>query len=169
MKNIILLLIVNCSLLIANCYADPYIIKLEAKKEIIIEGRSYYVSRVIDNRADRSRKIGEFGKKDLELENVLEESFLNYISTVFPQNNNAKTPVTLTINSIECIAESKTISYKVKVNLEIELNSPAFNGITYTIRVNNTVDRVMPNGKTFSNLIQDDLNDCMKDIKQYIK
>ena len=169
MKRIIFLLIVNCSLLIVNCFSEPYIIKLEAKKEIIIEGRTYYISRVIDNRADRSKKIGEFGKKDLVLEDMPEQAFMNYISSAFPHNNNAKTPVTLTINSIECETTSKTLTYVAKVTLEIELNSPAFNGTTYTIRVNNSTERVFPDAKTYSNMIENDLNDCMTDIKQYIK
>ncbi len=156
-------------MLVVNCLADPYIIKLEAKKEIIIEGRSYYISRVIDNRAEKGKKIGVFGKNDLELENVPGEVFMDYISSAFPQNNNAKTPVTLTINSIECSTTSNVLTYKAKVIIEIEINSPAFNGTTYTVRVDNTVERVLPDAKTFAKLIEDNLNDCVKDIKQYIK
>ena len=59
MKRIILFTTVLI-LLAGNSFGDPYIIKLKVKKEIVIEGRTYYISRVTDDRDEKGKKIGDF-------------------------------------------------------------------------------------------------------------
>ena len=94
---------------------------------------------------------------------------MNYILGTFPLSNNTITPVTMTINSIECETTAKSEGYTAKVTIEAEVSSPAFSGNVYTIRVDSSTDRVLPDAKTFAKLIEDDLKDFMSDMKQYFK
>ena len=149
--------------------SEPIVVKLNPQKEIILSGRTCYISRVLDNRADRTKKIGETSKKDIMMEEMLDATFLNYLLVVFPQNNQAKTQVTMVINSIECENTSGLLTSKIKVNMDVEFISTYFKDATYKVRVSNGVDRVMPDGKTFANLIERNLVDCMKELKDQIK
>ena len=169
MKRAILFVVLSV-LFVGNSFCDPYTVKLNPKKEFIIEGRKYFIDKIVDDRSDKGKVIGTIGSEkhrhDLTLENDLESCFYGYLSFVFPKNSRTTTPLTMVVNDINCEYTQDGLKFKAKVTLEVQFIQGE-NSFTSTIT--NSQNTIISDGKTFSKLLERCLNDAITGLKDNIK
>jgi hypothetical protein len=167
-------LIINFVLLstlyISNSFAVDVTVKLKAKGENKLEGRKFYISKVVDNRETKGKEIarieGKASETVLTLENEPEPYFTYFLTVTYPKTERANIPVIMMIHSIECERDSKFLSDKVNITMEIEMVSEKTNQSLFKYRVSNGIQHLISDGRTYGKLIEKDFEDCLKEFNK---
>lgn len=156
-----------------NLIAADITVKLKANKEIVLEGRRFYISKVVDSRDTTGKFIARFQHKKNEtvllLENDLEPYFLYYLSVAYPKSQKTTTPVIMMIHSIELEKDNKFLSEKVNIIMEIEIVSEKTNERLFKYKVSNAIEHPISDGRTYGKLIERNLNDCLTEFNKNFK
>jgi hypothetical protein len=169
--NRIVITFIFSLLFVSAAYCDSFTVKLKPKKEVVVEGRTYYIDKVIDARASKSKIIGTIGSekrsKDLVLENDLEPYFYGYLSFVFPKNKNTSQAITLSVNSIVCESNPDGATMKAQVSIEVQFIFQ--DGSILTSKNYNSINTIFPDGKAFGKLLEKCLIDAVSGLKDNLK